>query len=64
MVGNKHRKNNKDCHESRFSIVRIVTSVSNITSPRIVQKSENLPKIGKSSKNQKIFQTSEDLPKI
>ena len=34
----------KNCHEFRFSIVRIVISVSNVTSPRIVQKSENLPK--------------------
>ena len=43
---------NKDCHEFRFSIVRIVISVSNITSPRIVfvavvvsQKSEIFQKI-------------------
>ena len=44
-----------NCHEFRFSIVRIVISVSNVTSPRIVQKPENLPK------NQKIFQKSENL---
>ena len=43
---------NNDCHEFRFSIVRLVISVSNVTSPRIVfvavvvsQKSENLRKI-------------------
>ena len=36
---------NKDCHEFRFSIVRNVINVSNVTCPRIVQKSENLPKI-------------------
>ena len=56
--------NNKDCHEFRFSIVRIVNSVSNVKIPRIVQKHENLPKIWKSSKNLKIFQKSENLPKI
>ena len=45
----------KDCHEFRFSIVRIVISVTN---PRIVfvavvvsQKSENLRKLWKSSKS-------------
>ena len=36
---------NKEYHEFRFSIVRIVISVSNVTSPGIVQKPENLPKI-------------------
>ena len=54
-------------------IVRIVISVSSVTSPRIVfdfvavvvyQKSENLRKIWKSSKNLEIFQKSENLPKI
>ena len=58
-------------HEFRFSIVRIIISVSNVTSPRIVQKPENLqksiknlPKIRKSSKTPKILQKSENLPKI
>ena len=36
---------NKDCHEFRFSIVRIVNNFSNVKSPGIVQKPENLPKI-------------------
>ena len=36
---------NKDCHGFRLSIFRIVISVSNVPSPRIVQKPENLPKI-------------------
>ena len=55
---------NKDCHEFRFSIVRIIISVSNVTSPRIdknlkiFQKSENPPK------NLKISQKSENLSSV